>query len=125
MQQVENFNSPVENQNDAFKPVSRYFDRITRPEQILNSLPQAIQIMLDPADCGPATIAISQDVQGESFDYPKAFFEERIHEIRRIHPDPNQITKAAEQIKNSSQPIIISVFGVSKSPKPNAFDRAR
>lgn len=112
LQQVENFNSPVENQNDAFKPVSRYFDRITRPEQILNSLPQAIQIMLDPADCGPATIAISQDVQGESFDYPEAFFEERIHEIRRIHPDPNQITKAAEQIKNSIQPIIISGGGV-------------
>ena len=112
LQQVENFNSPVENQNDAFKPVSRYFDRITRPEQILNSLPQAIQIMLDPADCGPATIAISQDVQGESFDYPETFFEERIHEIRRIHPDPNQITKAAEQIKNSIQPIIISGGGV-------------
>ena len=112
LQQVENFNSPVENQNDAFKPVSRYFDRITRPEQILNSLPQAIQIMLDPADCGPATIAISQDVQGESFDYPEAFFEERIHEIRRIYPDPNQITKAAEQIKNSIQPIIISGGGV-------------
>jgi len=112
LQQVENFNSPVENQNDAFKPVSRYFDRITRPEQILNSLPQAIQIMLDPADCGPATIAISQDVQGESFDYPEAFFEERIHEIRRVHPDPNQITKAAEQLKNSVQPIIISGGGV-------------
>ena len=112
LQQVENFNSPVENQNDAFKPVSRFFDRITRPEQILNSLPQAIQIMLDPADCGPATIAISQDVQGESFDYPETFFEERIHEIRRIHPDPNQITKAAEQIKNSIQPIIISGGGV-------------
>ena len=112
LQQVENFNSPVENQNDAFKPVSRFFDRITRPEQILNSLPQAIQIMLDPADCGPATIAISQDVQGESFDYPEAFFEERIHEIRRIHPDPNQVKVAAEKLKNSKQPIIISGGGV-------------
>jgi 3D-(3,5/4)-trihydroxycyclohexane-1,2-dione acylhydrolase (decyclizing) len=112
LQQVENFNSPVENQNDAFKPVSRFFDRITRPEQILNSLPQAIQIMLDPADCGPATIAISQDVQGESFDYPEAFFEERVHEIRRIHPDPQQINAAAEKIKASKQPIIISGGGV-------------
>ena len=112
LQQVENFNSPVENQNDAFKPVSRFFDRITRPEQILNSLPQAIQIMLDPADCGPATIAISQDVQGESFDYPEAFFEERIHEIRRIHPDPNQVKVAADKLKNSKQPIIISGGGV-------------
>jgi len=112
LQQVENFNSPVENQNDAFKPVSRFFDRITRPEQILNSLPQAIQIMLDPADCGPATIAISQDVQGESFDYPETFFEERVHEIRRIHPDPNQVKVAAEKLKNSKQPIIISGGGV-------------
>ena len=112
LQQVENFNSPVENQNDAFKPVSRFFDRITRPEQILNSLPQAIQIMLDPADCGPATIAISQDVQGESFDYPEVFFEERVHEIRRIHPDPNQVKIAAEKLKNSKQPIIISGGGV-------------
>ena len=112
LQQVENFNSPVENQNDAFKPVSRFFDRITRPEQILNSLPQAIQIMLDPADCGPATIAISQDVQGESFDYPEVFFEERVHEIRRIHPDPNQVKVAADKLKNSKQPIIISGGGV-------------
>jgi len=112
LQQVENFNSPMENQNDAFKPVSRFFDRITRPEQILNSLPQAIQIMLDPADCGPATIAISQDVQGESFDYPEAFFEERVHEIRRIHPDPSQIKTAAEKIKSSKQPIIISGGGI-------------
>ena len=112
LQQVENFNSPVENQNDAFKPVSRFFDRITRPEQILNSLPQAIQIMLDPADCGPATIAISQDVQGESFNYPEAFFEERIHEIRRIHPDPNQVKVAADKLKNSKKPIIISGGGV-------------
>ena len=112
LQQIENFNSPVENQNDAFKPVSRFFDRITRPEQILNSLPQAINIMLDPADCGPATISISQDVQGESFDYPEAFFEERIHEIRRIHPDPNQVKVAAEKLKNSEQPIIISGGGV-------------
>ena len=89
LQQVENFNSPIETANDAFKPVSKYFDRITRPEQILGSLPQAIQVMLDPSDCGPATIAMSQDVQGESFDFPEIFFEEKIHEIRRIHPDPS------------------------------------
>ena len=123
LQQVENFNSPVENQNDAFKPVSRFFDRITRPEQILNSLPQAIQMMLDPADCGPATIAISQDVQGESFDYPEAFFEERIHEIRRIHPDPNQVKVAADKLKNSKQPIIISGGGVLYSEAEEELSR--
>lgn len=112
LQQVENFYSPTDTQNNAFKSVSKYFDRITRPEQILSSLPQAIQVMLDPADCGPAIISLSQDVQGEAFDYPEVFFEEKIHEIRRIHPDPRQIERASEQIKKSKQPIIISGGGV-------------
>tara|TARA_Y100001970_G_scaffold121990_1_gene151219 strand:- start:374 stop:2218 length:1845 start_codon:yes stop_codon:yes gene_type:complete len=112
LQQVENFTSPTVTQNDSFKSVSKYFDRITRPEQILSSLPQAIQIMLDPADCGPATISISQDVQGEAFEYPEIFFEEKIHEIRRVHPDPNQIKRAAEKIITSNQPIIIAGGGV-------------
>ena len=112
LQQVENFNSPIETANDSFKSVSKYFDRITRPEQILASLPQAIQLMLDPADCGPATIAMSQDVQGETFDYPEIFFEERIHEVRRVHPDPRQVKQAAEKLMNSKQPIIISGGGV-------------
>ena len=112
LQQVENFTSPSETQNDAFKSVSRYFDRITRPEQILASLPQAIQVMLDPADCGPATLSMSQDVQGEIYDYPEVFFEEKIHTIRKIYPDPDQIKIAAEKIKNSNQPIIISGGGV-------------
>ena len=68
--------------------------------------------MLDPADCGPATISMSQDVQGEVYDYPEVFFEEKVHEIRRVYPDPNQIKVAAEQIKQSKQPIIISGGGV-------------
>ena len=112
LQQVENFNSPTETQNDSFKAVSKYFDRITRPEQILSSLPQAVNTMLDPADCGPAVISMSQDVQGESYDYPEVFFEEKIHQIRRIYPDPNQIKIAAEKVKLSKQPIIISGGGV-------------
>ena len=112
LQQVENFHSPTSTQNDSLKAVSKYFDRITRPEQILSSLPQALQMMLDQADCGPATISMSQDVQGEAFDYPEVFFEEQIHEIRRIYPDQNQIKNATEIIKNSKQPIIISGGGV-------------
>ena len=112
LQQVENFNRPGETQNDSFKAVSKYFDRITRPEQILSSLPQAVQLMLDQADCGPATISISQDVQGEAFDYPEVFFKEQVHEIRRVHPDQNQIIKVVEVIKKSKQPIIISGGGV-------------
>ena len=112
LQQVENFTNPTETANDSFKSVSRYFDRIVRPEQILASLPQAIQVMLDPADCGPATISMAQDVQGEAYDYPEIFFEEKIHEIRRIQPDPNQIKAAAEKLKSSNQPIIIAGGGV-------------
>ena len=112
LQQVEHFNSPSETQNDSFKAVSKYFDRITRPEQILSSLPQALNTMLDPADCGPAVISMSQDVQGEAYDYPEVFFEETIHSIRRVHPDPNQINLAAEKLRQSKKPIIISGGGV-------------
>ncbi len=112
LQQVEHFNNPNITQNDAFKYVTRYFDRITRPEQILQTLPQAIQTMIDPADCGPACISLSQDVQGEVFDYPEEFFKEKVHTIRRPRPDDYQIKQAAEIIKKSKNPIIISGGGV-------------
>ena len=112
LQQVEHFNNPGITQNDAFKSVTKYFDRLTRPEQILQTLPQAIQIMLDPADCGPACISMSQDVQGETFDYPEEFFKERVHNIRRPRPDDYQVKQAAEKIKSSKNPIIISGGGV-------------
>ena len=112
LQQVEHFNNPGITQNDGFKSVVRYFDRITRPEQIISSLQQAIQIMLDPADCGPVCISLSQDVQGEVYDYPVEFFKERIHTIRRPRPDDFQIKEAAELIKKSKKPIIIAGGGV-------------
>lgn len=112
LQQVEHFNNPGITANDAFKPVTRYFDRITRPEQIIQSFPAAVQTMLDPADCGPACIALSQDIQGQTFEYPEKFFEERIHKIRRPRPDEFQIKDAAEIIKKSKNPIIISGGGV-------------
>ena len=112
LQQVEHFSNPGMTANDSFKPVTKYFDRITRPEQILQSLPQAIQTMLDPADCGPACLSLCQDVQGETFEYPEEFFKERIHNIRRPRPDDFQIKQAVEKIKNSKKPIIISGGGV-------------
>ena len=112
LQQVEHFNNPGITANDAFKPVTRYFDRITRPEQILNSLPQAIQTMIDPADCGPACISLCQDIQGEPYDYPEDFFIEKVHNIRRPKPDDFQVKEAVEKIKNSKNPIIISGGGV-------------
>ena len=119
LQQVEHFNNPGITQNDAFKPVTRYFDRITRPEQILQTLPQAIQIMLDPADCGPACLSLCQDTQGEIFDYPEEFFKERVHTIRRSRPDDFQIKQAAEKIKKSKYPIIISGGGIFYSEAMN------
>ena len=119
LQQVEHFNNPGITQNDAFKPVTRYFDRITRPEQILQTLPQAIQIMLDPADCGPACLSLCQDTQGEIFDYPEEFFKERVHTIRRPRPDDFQIQQAAEKIKKSKYPIIISGGGIFYSEAMN------
>ena len=112
LQQVEHFNNPGITVNDTFKPVTKYFDRITRPEQILQSLPQAIQTMLDPADCGPACLSLCQDIQGETFEYPEEFFKEKVHSIRRPRPDDFQIKEAAEKIKNSKNPIIISGGGV-------------
>ena len=112
LQQVEHFNNPGITQNDAFKPVTKYFDRITRPEQILQTLPQAIQTMLDPADCGPACLSLSQDVQVETYEYPEEFFKERVHNIRRPRPDDFQIKQAAEQIKKSKNPLLISGGGV-------------
>ena len=112
LQQVEHFNNPGITANDAFKSVTRYFDRITRPEQILQSLPQAIQLMIDPADAGPACLSLCQDTQGETFDYPEEFFKERVHNIRRPKPDDFEIKKAAEKIKSCKNPIIISGGGV-------------
>ena len=119
LQQVEHFNNPGITQNDAFKAVTKYFDRITRPEQILQTLPQAIQIMLDPADCGPVCLSLSQDVQGEVFDYPEEFFKENNHAIRRPRPDDRQIKLAAEKIKRTKSPIIISGGGVFYSDAMN------
>ena len=87
LQQVEHFGDPSTTANDAFRAVVRYWDRITRPEQVIQSLPQAIATLLDPADCGPAFIALPQDVQAEAFDFPDRLFEPVVHEIARPRPD--------------------------------------
>ena len=112
LQQVEHFNNPGVTANDAFKSVTKYFDRITRAEQIFQTLPQAIQTMLDPADRGPECMSLSQDVQGEVYEYPEEFFKERVHNIRRPRPDDFQIKEAAEKIKKSKNPLLISGGGV-------------
>ncbi len=115
MQQVEHYGDPTVNVNDAFKAVTRYWDRITHPEQIISSLPQAVATMLDPADCGPAFIALPQDIQEIACDYPAAFFEPTVHEIPRPRPDRGRLAKAVELLKKAKRPLIISGGGTRYS----------
>ena len=112
LQQVEHFGEPSVSVNDCFRPVSRYFDRITRPEQIITSLPVAIQTLLDPADCGPATVALCQDVQAEAYDYPTAFFAETVHRIRRSQPEPEELARVLGLIRAAQKPVIVAGGGV-------------
>ncbi|MFQ5973253.1 MAG: 3D-(3,5/4)-trihydroxycyclohexane-1,2-dione acylhydrolase (decyclizing) [Alphaproteobacteria bacterium] len=112
LQQVEHFNNPTITVNDAFKAVTRYWDRITRPEQIISSLPQAVATMLDPADCGPAFLALSQDVQAIAFDYPEELFEKRVHRARRPRPDTEDLVAAAEALRRAEKPLVIAGGGV-------------
>ncbi len=115
LQQLEHFGSPGLGVNDAFKSVTRYWDRITHPAQIIQSLPAAIATMLDPADCGPAFLGLPQDVQGWTYDYPVEFFEKTVHRIRRIAPDANEIADAATLLKSAERPMIIAGGGVQYS----------
>ena len=112
LQQLEHFGDPTFGVNDAFKAVSRYWDRITHPAQIIQSLPNVIGTMLDPADCGPAFLALPQDVQGWTYDYPVEFFQERVHRIRSQAADPAEIADAVALLKTAKRPMIIAGGGV-------------
>src|SRR5215218_4609867 len=103
LQQVEDFSDATVSANDCFRPVSRYFDRITRPEQILTALPRALQVLTDPAACGPVTLALCQDVQAEAFDYPESFFAERVWRMRRVRPDERELAEAAALLKKFAE----------------------
>ncbi|MDE2384361.1 MAG: 3D-(3,5/4)-trihydroxycyclohexane-1,2-dione acylhydrolase (decyclizing) [Alphaproteobacteria bacterium] len=115
LQQVEHFGDPSVSVNDAFKSVTRYWDRITHPAQIIQSLPRAIATMLDPADCGPVFLGLPQDVQGWAYDYPEEFFTERLHRIRRQPPDAEEVHAAAALLKAAKRPVIIAGGGVQYS----------
>jgi 3D-(3,5/4)-trihydroxycyclohexane-1,2-dione acylhydrolase (decyclizing) len=115
LQQVEHFGDPSLSVNDAFRPVTRYWDRITHPAQLIQSLPAAIATMLDPADCGPAFLALPQDVQGIAYDFPAAFFEPRLHRIRRIRPDLDEVTAGADALRRAECPVIIAGGGIHYS----------
>ncbi|MEM7444203.1 MAG: 3D-(3,5/4)-trihydroxycyclohexane-1,2-dione acylhydrolase (decyclizing) [Pseudomonadota bacterium] len=115
LQQVEHFHSPSTTVNDAFRAVSRFWDRIDAPDQLLQSLPQAIDTMLDPADCGPAFLGLPQDVQAHAFDCPVRFLEPRVHRIRRARADRADIVAAAEALKQAKRPLIIAGGGIHYS----------
>ena len=115
LQQIEVFEDPTVTVCDTFKPVSRYWDRITRPEQLVQSLPQALAAMLDPADRGPAFLALPQDIQAEAYDYPARFFDRRRHYIRRPGPDVRDVEQAAAVLASAQHPIIIAGGGVHYS----------
>ncbi|MCV2448264.1 3D-(3,5/4)-trihydroxycyclohexane-1,2-dione acylhydrolase (decyclizing) [Paracoccus sp. DMF] len=112
LQQVEDFGDGTVSANDCFRPVVRYFDRIQRPEQLLSALPRALRVMTDPADCGPVCLAFCQDVQAEAFDWPEAFFAERVWKIRRPEPDAAELAEVAALIRAAKAPVIVAGGGV-------------
>ena len=123
LQQVESFSDATTSANDCFRPVSRFFDRIMRPEQLLDSLPRAMTVLTDPALCGPVTLALCQDVQAEAFDYPAAFFEPRCWRGRRSPPDPAELAEAADALRAARKPLIVAGGGVLYSDASEALDQ--
>ncbi|MFJ4974450.1 3D-(3,5/4)-trihydroxycyclohexane-1,2-dione acylhydrolase (decyclizing) [Streptomyces coeruleorubidus] len=115
LQQLEH---PVEadvSVNDTLRPVSRYFDRITRPEALIPSALQAMRVLADPAETGAVTLALPQDVQAEAYDWPEEFFAERVWYVRRPAPDPAELTAAVEAIRSAERPLIVAGGGVHHS----------
>lgn len=123
LQQIEAFGDATVSANDCLRPVSRFFDRLTRPEQILDSLPRAMATLLDPAACGPATLAFCQDVQAEAFDFPAAFFEKRVWRIRTPPPEARDIEALAAALRGAKAPLVIAGGGVLYSGAEGALAR--
>ncbi len=122
LQQVESEHTQDISVNDCFKPVSRYWDRIYRPEQLITALPEAMRVLTSPVDTGAVTLALPQDVQAEAHDYPLAFFEKRVWEIPRNRADAGAIKRAAQWIRESKQPLIIAGGGVHYSDAYDALE---
>lgn len=112
LQQLEAPGDPGVSVNDTLRSVSRYWDRIQRPEQLLSSLPRAMAVLTDPADCGPVTLALPQDVQTEAWEYPLDFFEPRLWQRRRPAPDAEELARAAALLRESEKPLLIAGGGV-------------
>ena len=115
LQQVEHPGAPSVTANDAFRAVSRYWDRITRPEQLVQSLPQALRVLLDPAECGPAVLALPQDTQAEAWDFPREFFHRTVHVPPRPRPDLGELDRAASVLRSAQRPLLVAGGGVHYS----------
>ncbi|HSF64807.1 MAG TPA: thiamine pyrophosphate-binding protein, partial [Paracoccaceae bacterium] len=115
LQQIEDTGDGTISANDCFRPVVRYFDRITRPEQLLTALPRALRVMTDPAECGPVCLAFCQDVQAQAWDWPEAFFAPRVWRIRRPYPDMAEVLRVADLIHHARRPVIVAGGGVHYS----------
>ncbi len=123
LQQIEQPHDLSISTNDAFRAVSKYWDRITRPEQLMSAMINAMRVLTDPADTGAVTICIPQDVQGESYDYPESFFQKRVHRIERRKPSEESIKQAVELIKASKKPLLICGGGVKYSEAADSFKK--
>jgi len=123
LQQVEDFGEPSVTANDCFRPVSRYFDRIVRPEQLISSLPAALRVLTDPADCGPVTLALPQDTQAEAFDYPDELFVPRVHRFRRPRPDADELARAVKLLSSAKRPYVVAGGGALYALAEATLDR--
>jgi 3D-(3,5/4)-trihydroxycyclohexane-1,2-dione acylhydrolase (decyclizing) len=123
LQQVEHFCDPSITVNDAFKPVVRYWDRVVAPSQLMQTLPQAVSVMLDPETCGPAFIALPQDVQGQAWEFPESFFAQRIHRIAQPQPEPAAVDEVAALLRKSKRPLIVCGGGVHYGLATSALER--
>src|SRR5262245_8595422 len=112
LQQIEDFHDGGISANDCFKPVSRYFDRIVAPAQLMTALPRAVAVMTDPALCGPVTLALPQDVQAQAHDYPAEFFEPELLRFRAPPPDAGELARAVELLRTAKRPLLIAGGGV-------------
>jgi 3D-(3,5/4)-trihydroxycyclohexane-1,2-dione acylhydrolase (decyclizing) len=121
LQQVESPNSQDVSVNDCFKPVSRYWDRICRPEQLITALPEVMRVLTSPSDCGAVTLSLPQDVQAEAYEYPEEMFAKRVWLIRRDQPDTVSLQRAAEAIRKSRRPLLIAGGGVLMSEAAQAL----
>jgi 3D-(3,5/4)-trihydroxycyclohexane-1,2-dione acylhydrolase (decyclizing) len=115
LQQIENFNDYTVTANDAFKAVSRYWDRVSRPEQLMTAMINAMRVLTDPAETGAVTVALPQDVQGEAYDYPEEFLSRRVHHVERRIPTQGQVERAAAMIRAAKQPIVVCGGGARYS----------